>query len=289
MSQQQTAPAPSILDLKQQLDQRAFEFKAALPAHVTPERFIRVILTAIQNNPDLLRCDRRSLLTAAMKAAQDGLLPDSREGAFIAFRDRERGEVAQWLPMIAGLRKKARQSGEITTWECHVVHQHDIFDYELGDKPSIKHRPAVGDRGAPIAAYSIAKLKGGEISREVMSIQEINSICARSRAKDNGPWATDFGEMARKTVARRHAKVLPTSNDLDVVLRRDDDLYEFSLSAPQEPSNEPEARNFITLQQKLDRLASNDDTRARLQPPQRHASFANNQSVAPSPDHRRGK
>lgn len=251
-----TTTPPAIVELRQQLEQRAREFQAALPGHLPPDRFIRVAVTAIQNNPDLLRVDRRSLLTAAMKAAQDGLLPDGREGALVIFRDRERGEIAQWLPMIAGLRKKARQTGLVATWEAHVVHQNDSFDYELGDEPFIRHRPAVGERGAPIGAYSICKLKSGEVSREFMSIAEITVIRARSRAKDSGPWVTDFSEMCRKTVARRHSKVLPTSNDLDEVLRRDDELYDLAALEPSVQSIQvAQARRSTNLKDRLDRLA----------------------------------
>jgi recombination protein RecT len=39
-------------------------------------------------------------------------------------------------------------------------------------------------------------------------------------------WAKSFDEMAKKTVVRRHAKVLPMSSDLDDLVRRDDDLYD---------------------------------------------------------------
>ena len=41
------------------------------------------------------------------------------------------------------------------------------------------------------------------------------------------PWQTDFDEMAKKTVARRHSKTLPMSTDLDDLLRRDDALYNY--------------------------------------------------------------
>src|SRR5882762_1147619 len=112
------------------------QFKAALPAHIPVERFMRVVMTAIQENPDLVKADRRSLWNAAMKAAQDGLLPDRREGAIVVY-----GTQAQWLPMVAGIRKKVRNSGEIATWDVNVVHAKDAFEFELGDTPFIRHKP----------------------------------------------------------------------------------------------------------------------------------------------------
>lgn len=210
--------------VRAQLQQMEGEFSNALPAHIPVERFTRVVMTAIQNNADLLNCSRRSLWNSAMKAAQDGLLPDGREGAIVPYK----GE-AQWMPMIAGIRKKVRNSGEIATWDVQAVYANDAFEFELGDDPFIRHKPALGNRGKMIAVYSIATLKSGEKSRDVMGIEEVEAIRAISRSK-NGPWAnpTFYPEMAKKTVARRHSKVLPMSTDLDDLIRRDDDLYDMA-------------------------------------------------------------
>jgi recombination protein RecT len=208
---------------RHELQSMESQFTAALPPHIPVARFVRVLQTAIQGNPDLVnRCDRRSLWNAAMKCAQDGLLPDNREAVIIPY-----GDQAQYLPMIAGLRKKARNSGEISVWDAHVVHAKDEFEFELGDDPFIKHRPSLDDDPGPlIAAYSVCTLKDGMRSREVMSAHQIEKVRERSRVKRGGPWATDYDEMARKTVARRHSKVLPTSVDIDTLLQRDDDLYD---------------------------------------------------------------
>lgn len=241
--------APShVAVFRHELDGMADQFAAALPAHIPAERFTRVLMTAAQNNQDLFKCDRRSLWNAAMKAAQDGLLPDGREGAIIPY-----GKQAQWIPMVAGLRKKARNSGEIATWECHVVYENDDFDYLLGDDERIYHRPALSNRGKAIAAYSIAVLKSGEKSREVMSFEEIEEVRKCSRAPNAGPWAKHWGEMARKTVARRHSKVLPMSTDLDDLIRRDDDLYDFE--GAREDARASESVRPRTLAGRLDRLA----------------------------------
>ena len=203
-------------------------FQASLPAHIPVERFMRVIMTAVQLNPALGNADRASLWTSAMKAATDGLLPDGRDGALVIYKTKalekdERGrdlyiEKVQWMPMIAGIRKKVRNSGEIVTWDAQVVHAKDDFQYELGDDPFIKHKPFMdGDPGPVVGAYSVATLKGGEKSREVMTKAQLDKVRASSKSKDRGPWVDWYEEMCRKTVARRHSKVLPMSTDLDDV------------------------------------------------------------------------
>jgi recombination protein RecT len=240
-------PASQVALFRQQLDSMADQFKAALPAHIPVERFARVITTAVQNNPELLaKADRRSLWNAAMRAAQDGLLPDGREGAIVLFKSQ-----AQWMPMIGGLRKKVRNSGEIATWDVYVVHANDEFDFELGDEPFIRHKPTLDDPGQVIAAYSIATLKSGEKSREVMSVAAIEKVRAVSKAKDNGPWVTWYEEMCRKTVARRHSKSLPMSTDMDDLIRRDDELYDFDTAREEAQTTRPRS-----LASKLDMLAA---------------------------------
>jgi recombination protein RecT len=193
------------------------EIQKALPPHVTVDRFVRITLTAIQGSPDLLNQDRQSLYGACMKCAQAGLIPDGREAALVPFK----GKV-QFMPMVEGLMKQVRNSGEIANISVQIVKENDEFDYELGDNERIVHKPALKGRGEIIGAYSIVTLKNGEKSREWMDIEELLAI--RDRGAKNGPWVTDPGEMCRKTVFRRHYKRLPKSTDLDDLIREDDEI-----------------------------------------------------------------
>jgi len=253
------APQKPLAVVQNQLEEMGEKFRAALPAHIPVERFKRVVMTAIQNSPDLLRADRYTLWNSAMRAAQDGLLPDGREGAMVIFRNKVKGikngkeveewvDCVQWMPMIAGLRKKVRNSGEIADWTAQVVYQRDKFSYRLGDDAMIIHEPYMGneDPGEIVAAYSIAVLKSGEKSREVMTRREIEKVRAVSKSKDGPAWTRWFSEMARKTVARRHSKVLPMSTDLDDLIRRDDELYDFDGARHDEPPPQrPQIKDFM--------------------------------------------
>jgi recombination protein RecT len=249
----------AIAEVRLQLDNMLGQFQAVLPKHITAERFGRVVLTAIQNNPELLDCDRRSLWNSAMRAANDGLLPDGRLGAIVIYKGKAGRPQAQWMPMIAGLRQKVRNSGEIEGWSAHVVHERDQWEYTEGDNPHIFHRPVRGDRGPVIAAYSIAKFKSGELSREWMWIEELDKVRAVSRAQ-RGPWQDWADEMYRKTVARRHAKVLPMSSDLDDLLRRPDEPDEVGaeqLAAPKQS----EGGRLGGMTDALDMIAANTTKR----------------------------
>ncbi|MFY9341199.1 MAG: recombinase RecT [Planctomycetota bacterium] len=216
------------------------EFGMALPPQIPTQKFIRTTITALQMNADLLDADRRSVLAACMKAAQDGLLVDGREAALVVF-SLKGTKTAQYMPMIGGLLKKLRNSGELASIAAHVAYENDEFRYELGDEERIIHRPKLNERGKPMAAYAIARTKDGAIYREVMSVEQIEQVRSVSRAKD-GPWFAWWDEMARKTVLRRLLKRLPSSADLDAVLAHDNETNDLAPQVPDQPTTASPSR-----------------------------------------------
>ncbi len=174
------------------------------------KKFLRVTRTAILKNPDLQSADPASVVSAALQCAGFGLLPDGREAAFVTFYDKKKqANVCQFMPMIAGLRKKAAEHGVQIAAYC--VYSNDDFTYELGLHPRIEHVPVrLGeDRGLMIGAYAVATDRDGLKYVDVMSKAEIDAIRSRSRSSDRGPWVTDYDEMGKKTVARRVFKQVP--------------------------------------------------------------------------------
>lgn len=208
------------------------QIAAVLPLHIPPERFRRVVITAVNLNPDLAKADRRSLFTACVRAAADGLYPDGREAALVMFDGK-----ATYMPMVHGIRKRMRNTGEVLSADAQVVYAADQFDYQLGDEPRINHKPGLGDRGKPTGAYAIIKLSNGETIREYMSLAQIEKVRSVSRAANHpkGPWVNWWDEMARKTVLRRASKAAPTSPEIDMLLRRDDDMTDEEAPAPPPP------------------------------------------------------
>ncbi len=212
----------------------------ALPENVSVDRFTRITLTAIQQNPDLLNKDRNSLFLGVTQCAQAGLELDGKQAALVAF-----GNVVQFMPMIGGLRKIAAKYG--VTIATGVVHENDVFEYELGVQPSMTHKPPrLGDqRGEVLGVWAQAIDRDGRLYLEVMDKATVESIRAISRAKASGPWVSQWGEMARKTVARRLWKSLPLY-DLDeresgALAAAETAEFESSVVASQ-PPEQPAAR-----------------------------------------------
>mgnify|MGYP000851763550 FL=1 len=223
---------------KQTLVAMQGQIAAQLPASIKPEKFIGAVLVALKMNADLLGADKTTFYAACLKCAQDGLLPDGREAALVMF-----GGKVQYMPMIGGLLKKVRNSGQVKKVSVQVVHENDLFDYELGGNDSLTHKPALTDRGEPVAAYAIAWLNDGTmLAPEVMSVEEIEKVRKVSRSGDKGPWKQWWSEMARKTVFRRLAKSLPNAADLAQVFDHDNENYDLNQPAQEKPPTAPLAR-----------------------------------------------
>lgn len=219
------------------------QLSVALPSHISIDKFQRTLMAAVKADPDLLRADRASLINACEKAALDGLLPDKREAALVIFKRNYKDAQGAWqqaldvayMPMVFGLRKKILQSGEVVDITTNVVYEREVvegaFIYEEGTERMLRHRPmwklkpedTTDDK--IVFAYSMAIYKDGTKSFEVMRRFQIDEIreCSQTGAtldrkgnprKPSGPWVDFFGEMAKKTVMRRHSKTLPMSGDL---------------------------------------------------------------------------
>jgi len=225
-------------DLKSTLVKMESQFAKVLPEHIKPKNFVRIAQTAVSITPALAECDRAGLFTEFLKCAQDGLFPDGREATIQKFKN-----SAVYMPMIFGICKKARNSGEIKAIDALVVYENDEYDSWVDENGQhFKHKKARGDRGEPILTYAYAQTRDGFYFEEMDEVQ-MAAIEKMSKQKD-GPWKGPFkDEMRRKSALRRLAKYrLPSSADLDTVTQRDDSLYDLKGPAPvkeQTPTGTP--------------------------------------------------
>lgn len=195
------------------------QFALALPKHMTPDRFVRVALTALNKTPKLADCTQSSLLACLLDCSQIGLEPDGRKAHLIPY-----GTQCQLIIDYKGLVDLARRTGDISYIHADVVCENDDFSYAYGSEAFLKHTPATKDRGKTTRAYSFVKLKDGSEDFTVMNVDEINAIRERSKASKSGPWVTDWAEMAKKTVFRRHSKWLPLSSEFQEAVEKDYDV-----------------------------------------------------------------
>src|SRR6185369_3570445 len=157
------------------------------------------VMTSIQRTPKLLDCTQASLLAAVIQSAQLGLEPDGVIGhAYLV----PYGKVAQLIIGYKGLIDLARRRGHISTIYAQPVYEKDRYRMIRHIyRDDLEYEPADVDDPGPLArVYAVARLRGGGEQFECMRKREIDAIRRRSRAAQDGPWVTDYDEMAKKTV-----------------------------------------------------------------------------------------
>lgn len=219
----QTAEPKTIMGLLGD-DKVKKQMALALPSHMTADRLMRIAMTEVRKVPKLAQCEITSFMGAIMQCAQLGLEPGAALGhAYLLPFDVNKKQGNQWVKvrtdcqLIIGYRGMidlARRSGQIISLSARSVHKGDAFRYEFGLEETLHHVPADGDRGDLTHVYAVAKLVGGGVQFEVMSKADVMKIKDTSKAKNSGPWVTNFDEMAKKTVIRRLFKYLPVSIEI---------------------------------------------------------------------------
>lgn len=196
---------------------------------VSVGRFLATAKTAVQTHGDKKRlenADRNSLYLAIKSAASDGLMPDGREAALVVY-----GSVVQYQPMVMGLVKLARKSGEIESLGAYIVYDKDDFSYKAGVDPVPEHDADwFGERGEPIGVWAFVKLKTGDYLDPVMLTKErIDRIATRSKIAGNYNPKTgkDWEEWWKKAAIRNILKYAPKSTALEGAMRDSDKEFSF--------------------------------------------------------------
>ena len=204
------------------------EIKKALPSVITPERFTRMVLSAISVNPKLGSCTPASFLGAMMNAAQLGLEPNTPLGQAYILPYMNKGTLeAQFQIGYKGLIDLAYRSGEVELIQAHIVYENDDFECEYGINAKLSHKPAARDRGEPIKVYALFKTKSGGYGFEVMSMDDVRAHAAKySKAytASFSPWKTNFEEMAKKTVLKQVLKYAPLKSDFVKAVVQDETI-----------------------------------------------------------------
>lgn len=212
----------------------------ALPAHMNPERLVRIALTTMRLNPALYNCTPQSFIGALFQSAQLGLEPNIEGQAYIIpFNNSKKTDKgwtkvleAQFIIGYKGYVELFYRHEKSVSLHMDMVFEDDLFDFEYGSNPFLKHKPSLtGRTGEPYAYYSIALLTGGGCDFKVMSKNEClqhakknSKTFDKKKGKfyEGSPYVTDFDAMAMKTTIRQLSKLLPKSIELQRALAMDE-------------------------------------------------------------------
>ena len=215
-----------VVDLIKSIEPK---IKEALPSVMTAERFMRMALSATNTTPKLLECDKKTILSALMSAAQLGLEPNTPLGQayLIPYYSTKRKKLeCQFQIGYQGYKDLFYRNENNCNVDAYVVYKNDVFEYELGLNPNIIHKPALTNRGGIIAYYSVWRSKTGGYGISVMSVEDMQEFYEKKvKPNKNGkssPWDTDYEAMAKKTVLKRNLKYAPLSSDVRRLLSNDE-------------------------------------------------------------------
>ena len=207
----------------------AKQFATALPKHVNSERFVRIAITTIRQNPKLAKCSQESLLGALMVSAQLGLEPGTLGQCYlIPFENKKAGTVeCQFQIGYKGLIELLRRSGQLSDIYSYTVYENDDFNIEYGLSRTLTHKPNFDERGEIKGFYAVAILKDGAKAFEYMTKDEVTHHEEKYRkgSYKNDVWNKNFEEMSQKTVVKKLLKWLPVSVEFLEMANKDEKSF----------------------------------------------------------------
>ncbi len=220
-------PVPATKDLRGLLSSEAMkaQFALALPKVLPVERFMRILFTTLNNTPKLAECDRNTVIASCMTAAQLGLEIDPVLGRayLVPYKGR-----AQLIVGYRGFIDLAYRSGQLASLGAEVVYEKDLFEYEMGLNPKLRHIPSEDeDRGELRYTYAVAELSNGGKVWRVLNRGDVMRAkrSSQSANSDSSPWKQHEAAMWTKTAVRALAKFLPLSPELrDAVAADEPDI-----------------------------------------------------------------
>ncbi len=194
--------------------------ESILPKGTTIDQFVRCASIAMVQSKDLGEAAQDSIIMALTMCAKDGLVPDNKEAALVTFRTKDKAtnqfiKKAQYLPMIDGVIKRARMSGQVASMAAKAVYQNDEFAYWMDENGEhYKYVPTFGERGNLLLCFAYAKLTNGELLIEVMTKADIDKVKNASKTSGYGPWVDWYDRMGCKAVMHRLCRRLPNASEI---------------------------------------------------------------------------
>ena len=235
----------ALTALSDELEKRRSTLESTAASLIDPVRLRGVVLSQFSRTPDLWECDPVTVARAVVECAQMGLEPTGAIGGahLVPFRNKRTGrKEAQLIIDYRGYITLARRSGEVSKVWARIVRKRDEFHVEAGTEDRIHHVPYIGteDPGEYTHVYAVIRYRDGSTQFDWDNMVWVDSIRKRARASDNGPWVTDYGEMAKKSILRRLMKTAP----LTVEARR---AIEFEESEEAEQAQHRSGRPSATV------------------------------------------
>lgn len=224
------------------------QIEKVVPRYITPDRMLRLVTGEINRTPLLKACTVMSIINGVVTAASMGVGIGPRMAYLVPFRVWKAGPGGKRYQcyeatLMIDYRSKitlAKRCGIIIRppqlvfpgdeFEAQydngalVIHHvrgkgkhsesyiyREDLDYKIKDgSERWKKRLAAGFAQEPNYTHAYVFWRDGEeVLGEMMDRDQLDAIRKRSKAGNDGPWITDAGQMARKTVIHRAFNYMP--------------------------------------------------------------------------------
>jgi recombination protein RecT len=221
--------------LKSQINKMATQFASALPNRIGVDRMMRIVMTAILNNPTLALCDSASFFGALLHALQMGLEVNTPLGQayLIPRRKKDKQGKYYWAcnfqmgyQGLLDLCYRYRDNGKIAYRQitAEIVYEGDDFDFQLGTTQFLRHDPK-GTSENTVIVWALYELENGGQRFVVWTWKKVMKHAEQfSEAYDEetGKWKYSAWSsnqeskesMAKKTVLHDLLKYAPKSVEL---------------------------------------------------------------------------
>jgi recombination protein RecT len=174
-----------------------------------------------QSNASLQKCEPQSILNAVVNVARTSItLNPVMKLAYLIPRKNKCVLEFSYMGLVAML----RDNNCIKSISAHIVYEDEEFDYDIALN-TIKHRPKFAKTEQEhksrqkVGCYSVAKLPNNEIVYEFMPMWEIDKVKRMSEGSSHkfSAWNTWEDEMIKKSVIKRHFKLLISGNPTEAL------------------------------------------------------------------------
>ena len=234
------------------------KFEAINPEKAKSE--LGFAMQLFQNSSELQKCDPQSILNAVVNVARTSItLNPVMRLAYLVPRNKKCVLEFSYMGLVALL----RDNGCIKSISAHIVYADEEFEYDVAEnkiyhKPTFAKTEAEHNKREIIGCYSRATLPNGENVFEFMPMWEIEKVKRNSLGSDSkySAWQTWRDEMIKKSVIKRHFKMLISGNPSEALTT--------AISIEQE--NNPLANSFDKKPSKKSILTAFDDVQEQSTP-----------------------
>jgi len=191
---------------------------------INPQQFIHMAVNQIKRNSRLLQVFNKnpsSVFSSILTCAEFGLSPTAQMGEcwLIPY-----GNECQFQIGYQGLSKLLYRNPDVQNITSECVYENDEFEYELGLKPTLSHKPTSVKRGNLIAVYCVVRFANQEPIFKVMNMADLKGIQALSKAGNSSIWFSSKDPenwMLKKTCFKQLCKLLPKNLNMSKVISYD--------------------------------------------------------------------